>query len=57
MAAGTVRAIRWVALTLAYYVVLWPVGVVWRRMADPLNRRYRPKAESYFLLPSRRRHR
>lgn len=39
---------RRLSLALFYYLLLTPVGLVSRMVHDPLHRRWRPHAESYW---------
>lgn len=40
---------RRLSLALIYYLLITPVGVVSRVVYDPLHRRWRPRAESYWI--------
>ena len=43
------RVLTWLLLTLAYYLVFTPFGIVMRILGkDPLHRRFRPDAATYW---------
>jgi hypothetical protein len=49
VAKAIARALTWLLLTLAFYLVFTPYGVVMRlRGTDPLHRRFEPDRESYW---------
>ena len=49
VAKGIARALTWLLLTLAYYLVFTPFGIVMRMFGrDALHRKLEPASESYW---------
>jgi hypothetical protein len=49
VARGIARVFTWLLLTLAYYLVFTPFGIVMRMLGkDPLQRRFEPEAATYW---------
>jgi hypothetical protein len=49
------KAITWLVLTLAYYLVITPYGIVMRLMGkDPLERKFEPARASYWVPRDRK---
>jgi hypothetical protein len=49
VARAIARVLTWILLTLAYYLVFTPFGVVMRILGkDPLHRRFEPEAATYW---------
>ena len=42
------KTFRTLGLTIYFFVVLTPLGAAQRLLKDPLRRRWRPEAESYW---------
>lgn len=50
IAKGIAKALTWVLLTLTYYLVFTPFGVIMRLFGkDPLERKMDPKRSSYWI--------
>jgi hypothetical protein len=49
VARAIARAMTWLLLTLAFYLVFAPFGIVMRMLGkDPLHRRFEPEAATYW---------
>ena len=49
VARGIARVLTWLVLTLAFYLVFAPFGIVMRMLGkDPLHRRFEPDAATYW---------
>lgn len=50
VARGIAHAITWLFLTIAYYLVITPYGLLMRMTGnDPLERKYEPERASYWI--------